>query len=86
MAFPSTAFLLVLWEEKWRMGIRWSEGEKLDERMTKGGERSKERGISTNSYDMQPFAAASDEFSDDSYENRLIYLLSVENRKDTDTI
>lgn len=46
MAFPSTAFLLVLWEEKWRMGIKgqWQEEEEgmkegdgvreqLDERM-----------------------------------------------------
>lgn len=25
MAFPSTAFLLVLWDEKWRMGIKEDE-------------------------------------------------------------
>lgn len=48
MAFPSAAFPLVLWEEKWRMGIKGREdeegmekgdgvSEKRDESMMEGG-------------------------------------------------
>ena len=51
VTFPSTAFLLVLWEEKWRIGIKgWEDEEgmekgdgvreKRDERMMEGGIRS----------------------------------------------
>lgn len=62
------------WEDEEGMQKRDGVREKQDERMMEGGKRrERERGISTNSYDLQPFASASDEFSYGSYENRLIY-------------